>query len=549
MNKKQSLILGALTSSAGIFVTKLLGIFYMIPFTALAGEHNLTFYSYAYGVYEILLNISLAGLPYAIATMVAKYHLKEDYKSIVFIQKLSTSIMLGFGIVAAGIMFFGSLPIARYITPNDITPEGLVKARTVIQIIALAFFTVPLLSGTRGIFQGLKDLKIYATSQVLEQFSRITFLLTVGFIAVSIFKQDGIWAVYGAIASAFVSSFIALIHLLVSRRKQLKSIHDLADQQQTETVEPKVLFKELLWFAIPYLITTFLGNSLNIVNTTFFSSAMDLAGYSADMTSLLYSMIMLTTSKLTSIPHFLATGFSIAIIPYLTTCYEQKDFKMVKKYILDAIDSVLYLGLPLCFYLFAIGTEIYYVMYGAQTSFELGGEVLKWATLSAILGTVSPVINSLTMAVRLRKSNIIFMTIGFMVKFISFFPLIYFFGYSGAITSSALCSITIISLDLWKINKIYHISYKKTFYKLLVMLVGLAGMYMVFVGLKRIGLSVVDQPRILALIELGFYGLGGLLAYVGITSALRLPEHIFHIEGNMSVWEYGYRFVKSKIKR
>ncbi|MPN17224.1 hypothetical protein SDC9_164574 [bioreactor metagenome] len=41
--KKQSLILGALTSSAGIFVTKLLGIFYMVPFTALAGEGNLDF--------------------------------------------------------------------------------------------------------------------------------------------------------------------------------------------------------------------------------------------------------------------------------------------------------------------------------------------------------------------------------------------------------------------------------------------------------------------------------------------------------------------------
>ena len=69
----------------------------------------------------------------------------------------------------------------------------------VMMIISFAFFTVPLLSGVRGYFQGLKDMKLYAFSQVLEQFSRITFLLTVAFVTVSLLKLDGIYAVYGAV--------------------------------------------------------------------------------------------------------------------------------------------------------------------------------------------------------------------------------------------------------------------------------------------------------------------------------------------------------------
>ena len=116
-DKKQSLILGALTSSAGIFITKLLGLFYMTPFTALAGDENLVYYSYAYGVYQNLLNISLAGLPYAIATLIAKYYLKEDYKSIKFIKQLSQGIMMGFGFLACAIIILGINPISRYITP------------------------------------------------------------------------------------------------------------------------------------------------------------------------------------------------------------------------------------------------------------------------------------------------------------------------------------------------------------------------------------------------------------------------------------------------
>ncbi len=532
--KKQTLIIGALTSSAGIFVTKLLGIFYMVPFTALAGEMNLDFYSYAYGIYQILLNISLAGLPFAIATMVARYYIKEDYKAIEYIRKLANFTMLGFGIIALGILWIFANPIASYITPDQISPEDLVKTKNVIMVIALAFFTVPLLSSYRGVFQGLKDMKTYALSQVLEQFTRITFLLTFGFIAVAIFKQDGIWAVYGAVGGAFVASAVSIAHLLLFRRKRLKSLSMLASQQDTTTADHKILTKELFNFAIPYLLVTFLGNSLNIVNTTFFSSAMDLAGQSAESTRLLYSMIMLTTGKLTSIPQFLATGFGVAIIPYVTTCYEKGDLKLLRTYVLDAIDSVMYLALPLCFYLFAIGTEIYYVMYGAHSSFELGGEVLRWASLTALAGTISPVVNSLMMAIRLRKSNIIIMGIGFIVKIAAFFPLIYIFGYPGAIISSVLCSLVIILLDILMINKQYHIKFRPTLYKILFMIVGLAAMYGSFILLRFIGLSVIDQPRIIATLELGIYGIVGLIVYLITTSYFHIPQTIFHLkEGNI----------------
>ena len=69
--KKQSLIAGALTSSAGIFISKALGLLYVVPFTAIAGEANMSFYSVAYTYYDILLSICSAGIPFAVAAMVA----------------------------------------------------------------------------------------------------------------------------------------------------------------------------------------------------------------------------------------------------------------------------------------------------------------------------------------------------------------------------------------------------------------------------------------------------------------------------------------------
>lgn len=547
-DKKQSLILGALTSSAGIFVTKLMGLFYMVPFTALAGESNLAFYSYGYGVYENLLNISLAGLPYAIATMIAKYSLKEDYKSIEYIRKLSQGIMLGFGFLCVAIVFLGLDPIARYITPADMSLEDLQKTKTVLMLISLAFISVPLLSGVRGYFQGLRDLKLYSVSQVIEQFSRITFLLTVGYIAVAILKADGIYAIYGAVLSAFVSSVLALVHIYCTRKHVIKEMEDKAAAQLLESQSKKAIARELLSFSIPFMISSVLGNSLSIVNSFFFSKAMDAARYTAEETKLLTSMLNLTTSKLTSIPHFLVIGYSSAIIPYVTTSYEKNDLNLMKKYILDALDSVTYLGLPLCFFLFAIGVEIYYVMYGAKSSFVLGGEVLRWQSLSGLLGTVSPIVTSLAMATRLRRQNLSYMVIGFLVKFVTFFPLIKYTGYSGAVTSSVLCSLTIMGLNLLAIKKSYDVDYSPYWDHLGKMAIGLLCMFLSFKLLWLVGIRVIDQPRLIALIELGVYGVVGVVAYLASTSFLHVPEDIFHL-GDTNIFAYALSTLKRIFRR
>ncbi len=548
-DNKQSLIIGALTSSAGIFVTKLMGLFYMVPFTALAGEANLAFYSYGYGVYENLLNISLAGLPYAIATMVAKYALKEDYKSIQYIKKLSQGIMLGFGFLCVAIVVLGLDPIARYITPADMSAADLQKTKIVLMLISLAFFTVPLLSGVRGYFQGLRDLRLYSVSQVIEQFSRISFLLTAGYLAVAILKQDGIFAVYGAVLSAFVSSVLALIHIYATRKKIMKEMDDKASAQLLESQSKRALARELLSFSIPFMISSILGNSLSIVNSFFFSKAMDAARYTAEETKLLTSMLNLTTSKLTSIPHFLVIGYSSAIIPYVTTSYEKNDMNLMKKYILDALDSVTYLGLPLCFFLFGIGVEIYYVMYGAHSSYVLGGEVLRWASITGLLGTISPIITSLAMATRLRRQNLTYMVIGFLVKFVTFFPLIKYTGYSGAITSSALCSLTIMGLNLVAIKNSYDVDYSPYWDHLKKMAVGVLCMYLSFKLLWLFGIRVTDQPRLIALVELGVYGVVGVAAYVLSTSFLHVPEDIFHLVDTTNFISYLFSIAKRVIKR
>ena len=61
---KQGFIAGSLTSSAGVFISKLIGMFYIIPFKQIVGQANLSYYSAAYTYYNVLLQICSAGLQY-----------------------------------------------------------------------------------------------------------------------------------------------------------------------------------------------------------------------------------------------------------------------------------------------------------------------------------------------------------------------------------------------------------------------------------------------------------------------------------------------------
>ena len=264
--QKHSLILGGLTSSAGVFISKAIGILYVTPFTMLATAENLSYYARAYNVYEIVLNVSIAGLPFAIATMVAKYTLKGQFKTVLLVRKLSTAILALMGFVAMIFLLLAAQPIAQFSVSGAADSLEVIRTRNVMMIMALAVFTVPLLNSYRGFYQGLKELKIYSFSQVLEQITRVSFLLGIGFLLVYILKFDAIWAVYAAIMSTSLSAVSSIVYFAIKDRKHLAEIKQKAKESDEVLTNQKEILKEMFYFSIPFLLNVFLNNSNNTIN-------------------------------------------------------------------------------------------------------------------------------------------------------------------------------------------------------------------------------------------------------------------------------------------
>ena len=64
--KKYSLIDGAIVSTVGIVLCKILGLIYVIPFYGIIGTQGGALYSYAYSIYAVFLNLSIGGITTAI---------------------------------------------------------------------------------------------------------------------------------------------------------------------------------------------------------------------------------------------------------------------------------------------------------------------------------------------------------------------------------------------------------------------------------------------------------------------------------------------------
>lgn len=524
--RKQSIIAGGLTSSAGIFLSKALGILYVSPFTALVSESNTAYYAYAYSIYDLLLRISLAGLPFAMAALVAKYLVKDDLKTVILIRKLSMSIMAVFGFVSMMIVLLFSKGIATMIVTENMTAETLLRTQNVLMIISLALFVVPLLSSFRGFYQGMKYLKEYAFSQVLEQFSRILFLLGMGFLLVVILKKDSMWAVYFAVLSTSVSALISIFQFLFLDKKVYRDLKLRADLQETEPINHKEILIEMFNFSIPFFLMSIFSMGFSISNLFLFNRSMYLVSNDESQIKLLYSMIMFTTNKLTSIPQVLAPGFSIAIIPYITASYERNDMKEVRKYITDALNTVLYLAIPLSFTLYFLSEPIYYVMYGAK-NVALGSVVLKIATLLALTGTISPVVTTMMMSLRMKRNAMTNWIVAFFINMITIMPLIYLFNFYGSVLAAAISSSYVIFVSLFQVRKTLKVRYKKTLKLMLLMFLGMVAFYLVSVLFNWIFPDPTLYPRFLMLIILGFGSVSALSAYFALTYALQVPQAIF----------------------
>ena len=536
-SKKDSLLVGGFISTAGIFITKLIGLFYMIPFSQLI-QDKMIYYAMPFNVYSYVLNIATAGFPFAIASLVARYYNNKDYRTTLMIKNLSRNIMTLCGCISMLFMILCSNVISNI----QIGKEHAYLLKNSYILLSIALFFVPVLSAGRGFYQGLKEMEIYAISQVLEQLIRVAFLLGASAIAIYVFHLNSIWAAYFGVLSTGISAIAALLHLHYYDRKKMKHLKQKAKEQTADTSHTKsALLKELFHMSFPYLLMAALGYSDMIINSLFLNKGLAAFGFESSLIESISGSINGPIQKLMSIPMVLALGFSAAIIPHISIHLANKDWENVRKNIKECLSSVLFFAIPLSFCLFVFAKPIYYVMYDGGELLPIYADILRWYALEAFINTILPIFNAFMMAGGLMRLNIRNLSIFTLIKLSLTYPFIAWLGYSGSVISTVIAALVTILLSMYALHKHFHYSFHELLPSLVKILLCSFGIYITSLLCIQIGLKGYDSSRWISFLQLGITCVISMIVYILLSCVCKLPQTIFGIHPSQLIHQLKHR--------
>jgi O-antigen/teichoic acid export membrane protein len=522
---KNSLVLSGLIGTAGLFVAKLLGLLYSIPLSSiLASDALMSYYGTSYMIYSYILNVFTAGIPFAISTIVAKYTVLDDNKSLKKIRTMSIRLLRLMGLLGMIVLIFLSGWIAYAIVPGEDTHI----MTTCLCILAAALFFVPILSAYRGFWQGRKEMGEYAFTQVFEQLIRVGFLLTAAYLIVYVFHMDRTYALYAAVVSTSIAAAAAIIQIYFFDKKNFKEIKDKAAVQKTMSVRNEELLHELLILAVPYLLSAVIGYCDQIYYSILLPIGLRMHGYDGATNDVILSAFNYVGNKLTSIPQILAPGFIAALIPHVTESMTKHDYKRVSRMIVECIGIVFFIGSAASLCIAIYSEDIYHILFYTSNP-ELSAQVVKWVALDGFMGTICPVTSMLSISLGMQKKVLKRQLIDAVIRGILMIPLTVLIGYQGAIIASLIGGTYLLIANVNGLQKQFHIDGKRMMIHLAKIMIALAAMAAACYALKFIGLDGgVGASKWIALVKFAVNIILCLLVYIGVSQLLHIPEDLFH---------------------
>lgn len=452
------LLRGTFILSIATLISKILGLVYIIPFAAIIKNNDaMSLYNFGYIPYQIFLSIATAGLPLAVAKYISKYEALGDYEIGQRLFKSGLVIMTLTGIASFLIMYGFAPQFAHMVNPVD--AKGLTvwsdgDITRVIRAVSWALIIIPAMSLIRGYFQGKSSMGPSAVSQVIEQFVRILFMLISAFVVLYTLKGSVVTAISYATFAAFVGAVASLVILIViyyKRKPYEEGAAALAAKPvSTAKVSLLSIYKEVIVYAIPFIAIGVAMPVYQMIDQYTVTRILQHFTYSAKEALYWFNFLNFNANKLVLIPVTLATAFSMALVPVITTAYIKGKFKEMHKSLDDVFQVLMFVTIPACIGMMVLARPIYTIFFGDSAD---GATVLFWYSPVAILFSLYMVTTAILQGIDQQRYTVFSLVLGLFIKVVTQYPLIQWFGIYGAIISTALGFIVSIWVTLVVIQR------------------------------------------------------------------------------------------------
>ncbi|MFB7141611.1 oligosaccharide flippase family protein [Gottfriedia sp. NPDC056225] len=466
--KQKAALQGALFITIASLLSKVLSAFYKIPYQNIAGDLGYYIYQQVYPVYAIALAFSTYGFPLVLSSYVAERLAKKDDKGAKDLVYATFMMLLVIGILCFLTLYIGSNSIAKFMRDDHLA--------MLIRVVSVGFLFVPITSAFRGYYQGLGDMGPTSVSQVIEQFIRVITILVLSLYLME--TTDNLYIVgAGAVSGSILGSIAAILYFFywVSFRGSGLTIPSFG-LIKTYRLELKTILYQGILLSLSSLVLVF----IQFIDSISFYPLLVQYGYHVEGAKLVKG-IYDRGFPLIQLGSVIASSFSLALIPYLSSELVRKEHNSINNRISGAIRVSIVVGAAATIGLISIIHPTNIMLYRN----DLGTDVLTVLCASIFFAGVS--ITTSSIAQGLGKSLIPALNVlaGGCVKFVGNVILMEQIGSKGAAYSTviALIIVTILNLAyIYKLSKTTFFGFKF----IAKLLVALAVMYGCVYGYEHV---------------------------------------------------------------
>lgn len=504
---QRTMVKSTMWLTLGNIVSRILGAAYVIPWYAWMGAHGNEaqyLFSKGYNIYALFLMISTAGIPAAVAKQTARFNSNDDFLSSNKLLKETSLLMVVLGIVFTCVMFISS---------NSLS-QGNKDLSNVIKSLSFVMLIFPVMSVMRGFFQGTNEFKPYALSQIIEQITRIIFMLSTTYYIMKITSGSFKTAILLSTFSAFIGAIFAFLLLLFYLYKNFQR------QKLTQIINPGIskfssieLAKGMVVQAIPFI---FIGSGISIFKLidqyTFEKILYKTSELSTKYIENLFTLLSPNPDKIVMMVISIGTAMATAGLPLITEKYNKQEFNDLRNLVSNNFKLFFLIMTPATIGTIVLSEPLNTLFYQYDL---LGSRLLALNCFLGLFMGFFLVCSTMLQGIDGNIYAVGYLSLGLLIKIIFQFPLVYFFQEYGALLSSLL---GFLLINFYTVRLIYI----RTKFNLLevlnyifrIILVSIfMGTFLFFIGCTiKMYFSVIDTKGI-SLIYIIFITLLGIIFY------------------------------------
>lgn len=349
--KIPNLLISTIILFVSNFVVRSLGFLYKIILTKFIGEYGLGIYHIIFNILMMCLALTTTGIPTTLSSLVAKSKtLKDNYKTkTLFVSSIYVSFFIS---------FFMSLII--YIFSKDLSFIFLRDSNLNLFFIAIcpAIVIMTLSNILRGYYYGLNNVLIPAISQVLEQISRILFVLLISYYI----KGENL-SCYISLIAISVGEIISIFYLIINLYKYfgLKKVH---------TINISDFFNsslETIKLSIPITCSRISNVLFHSISSLLIPSRLVLSGISYQNAISIFGIISGMVMPIIYLPFMLGSALVVNLIPNLSSEIALKNYQKIKIKSFYCLFLSFLFGIFLSISIYFFSDEICLFLYNSNT--------------------------------------------------------------------------------------------------------------------------------------------------------------------------------------